>query len=420
MATALELLGETTTEIPQTAASLLGEQPVPTEVSDQPDIIGRAKSYLTQEPQPGERSAFGEPEIFAPVGSAIREAGRLLLPGSIPEAAIQAGIGWAGGKIIPTVVENVMRAFRAVRPLAKEVAQTGLAKLLPEEALQAKLFYEAADLSNKTIPISGATSGAIRSRKFTTTASIPHTFAQAQEAIQNLRLAANSLMRQGRTAAAKTARDQVNELTDQVDKVFPGFKQAQTGYAKLKDIGLVQEMVNKSNPLNTLELDIAKGQVMGPEGLLMKGGGRATRWLGPDELKEAKTILEKLGPEPGNTIIRQMVEGRAIGGTIGGLLGYQHGGIRGAAEGAALGIAGPKAINWIIGQSLKHPMLRNLLKQSLESPQGLTSPALWRNLSMLGTRLGLNMISPDPEDPQEMAQIRALDAVRQGTIKVAE
>jgi hypothetical protein len=60
------------------------------------DLTGRIKEHLTREPKPGGRSLFGEPEVLAPVGKAIRAVGRFALPETNIGAGAMAGTLAAG------------------------------------------------------------------------------------------------------------------------------------------------------------------------------------------------------------------------------------------------------------------------------------------------------------------------------------
>lgn len=369
------------------------------------DVVGRLKQMLTSEPP-----AFARPTspLFKPIDDAMRGAADALLPGSIPEAAIQAGIGWGMNKLAPVALERGLRAFKATRPLAKEVAVDEIGNLVTPKMLESKAWYKAAGNSDKTIPITTDLSMAADPTSIVKVTT-PHTFNEALQTIQDLRGQINQLMgeKTPQTAKAYGLRQELKKIEEQINLVFPGFNEAKVGMAQLKQNGLIQEMVNKKGPLAAFEADIAKGRIQGPAGtLLEQGGNKASRFLQPGELKEIKGILEKLGPEPGNSLIRQMVEGRALGGTIGGALGYQHGGVRGAAEGAAAGITVPATINWLIRQGLTHPATRALLKQGLERQGGLTNPITWQILTQLGTRLGMDMISPEQHQAEQQAQAR--------------
>jgi len=62
-----------------------------------PDIVGRAKSWLTKEPPAGSRTMFGETDL---PGRIVRGLGDLMLPGSAPEAAGMAATLPIGGGMV--------------------------------------------------------------------------------------------------------------------------------------------------------------------------------------------------------------------------------------------------------------------------------------------------------------------------------
>lgn len=392
------------------------EQPFDEQPLEQPSALEQAGQALAPEGSVGQyvsggkydpmsalkRTIVSPDQGVAPVfGKTMDDSMKALmdfvLPGSSIEAGAQLAAGWLGGKVMPYIAETASRAFRSLRPIAKEVAKEQLAgQLITPEAYQAKAFYEAADNSGKTVMAKTK----IGTGKRTYEIEYPQNFGEAQKSLKNLEYAANELERGGRVPEARLARENMKELEARIEKAFPGYTEAQKGYAKLKDIGAVQELVNENAPLKALELDLAAGRVEGPSGAtLLKGGGRATKFLQPSELKEVRQILNKLGPEPGDSLFQKLAMGRAAAGAVGGLMGFQHGGYVGGAEGMAAGVIAPSAINWMISQMLRHPTTRAFLKSGLERKGGLANLQFWQLAGMLGQRLGMNMVPPE-EEPQ--------------------
>lgn len=123
-----------------------GELP-PAPPEAQPDIIGRAKAFLTREPAPGAKSLFGETE--AP-GQLVRAAGRLLLPESLLGLGAEAfGFGLAGKGLKALTKTATLRTGRVAKTLGREP------ELLKRAALSDKAVsdaFRAAEKIKGTVP----------------------------------------------------------------------------------------------------------------------------------------------------------------------------------------------------------------------------------------------------------------------------
>ena len=106
-----------------------------------PDIVGRAKEWLTREPPLGARTMFGETDL---PGRVVRSVGDLFLPGSKSEAAaFAATLPIAGGMVTGplkrmaagaaagTGAEAVQRGEVAPSDLFRFAASQGLGEVLP-------------------------------------------------------------------------------------------------------------------------------------------------------------------------------------------------------------------------------------------------------------------------------------------------
>ena len=85
----------------------------------QRDTAGHFKDFVTQEPQPGDRSLFGEPEVLAPLGKVIRTAGRYMLP--------DTNVGYARDVAMGAVGPVAKAAAPAFPVLAPALARTAVA-----------------------------------------------------------------------------------------------------------------------------------------------------------------------------------------------------------------------------------------------------------------------------------------------------
>ena len=324
--------------------------------------------------------AVGGGMVGGPIGAGLGAGGMSMLSDVLlgrPVRPVSAGIeglmtalsGPGGSKL----AGGSLGLLRGTRPLAKEIATEQIAgKLMTPEALSAKQFYKAAEAKSSL-------------------------FTEAQADLQKLHRARAALEKRGETAAASKLKGEVDTLTNQIESWFPGFKETQKGYHRLRSIGRAQELVEAPDPLGALVKDIASGKVVGAGGeTLLRGGGRVSKHLTEAELGEVKGILAKLGKDPGSSIWRQMIEGRAAGAMVGGLAGAGYGGYAGAVEGAAAGIAIPKIINGMVSMALRHPVSRAFLKRSLQG-KGLANPQFWTALGSLVTRLGISVAPPEEE-----------------------
>ena len=361
---------------------LLGQSPY--------DPIRFIKEKLTT-PTSTELPVFGKT-----IDTAIQGLVDLLMPSSTTEALGQFALGAGTGKLMAPIASRVSHAIKATRPIAREIADEALGKALATpESIAANTFYKAADESGKLVPVKITEKIGKLSGEYTQ----EMTFAQAQTAMRELRATEKRLRRADKIAEADKAKDAAKMYEDSIETAFPGFKATQAGYKRMKDIGRIQELVGRKDPVSSLELDIRKGRsVLGPDGLIGQEGGRVAKFLSKSEREEVLKILEDLGPEPGSHILRQMIEGRIVGGAIGGTLGFQHAGATGAAVGGLTGIIAPQTFNWMISQALRHPATRAFFKRSMEQKGGLANVNFWRTLGAIGERLGMNMFAPPPEE----------------------
>ena len=308
------------------------------------------------------------------------------------------------GRAVSAGLKAGVRAAPAIRGMLRDVAQSDLGQLLPKAAQDAKAFYQMADQSGKIVPLEiPLTTG-----NKTTQAIVPHSFREAQGAVDNLKNAINGMESRGERGV-EIARQHLADLQKQIEQSFPGYKQAQTGYAQLKDHELLQSFVNKKGPLRAFEQELAQGKVMGPSGTVQNTSSRL-KFLSPDQIKTARSILEQLGPEPGDHIFKNLVEGRAVGHLLGalggGAIGMHEAGWQGATAGAATGLFVPRVLNWMITQGLRHPTTTALLRDAIQN-KGLNRPEFWTTLAQVGSKLGMNMLN-DPETAQENAQKQAM------------
>jgi hypothetical protein len=345
-------------------------------------------------PAPTEPSVFGKT-----IDESIKGLLDLIMPGSVTEGILQAGTGYGIGKVASSGVAQITKGLKAVRPLAREIADESLGKLLTTpEAIQAKAFYQAADLSGKEIPIVTTT----KIGKLTHTSTENMTFSQAQEAIANLKATSKRLQTDQLYDQAKKAKEAADHITDQVEITFPGFKATQVGYKRINDINRIQELIGKADPLSQFELSLRKGRAVGPDGMLLKDtASREARFLNKAEREEVLKILEDLGPKPEESLFKQMAKGRAVAGGAGALLGYEHGGYAGAAQGMAVGVLAPNIINYAVSKLLRHPVTRSFFKRSMEQKRGLANINFWRTAGALAERLGMDIFNPPP--PPEIA-----------------
>jgi hypothetical protein len=337
----------------------------------------------------GQKFGISRPGAESITGMVDPRTEQIIMSGAFPGMGRAAGVGLRAG----------LRSAPAMRGMLRDIAQAGLGKMLPREAQEAKAFYQMAGRSGQTVPLEIP----IQTGKRITTAVIPHSFQEAQGAINNLRNVINGMRSRGERGI-EVAEQHLKDLYTQIDSAFPGFKAAQKGYAQLKDHELLQSFVNKKGPLRAFEQELAQGKVMGPSGLVQGPAGRL-KFLDPNQIKTARSILEQLGPEPGEHIFKNLVEGRAVGHLLGalggGAMGLHEAGWQGATAGAATGLFIPRMLNWMVAQGLRHPTTTAMIQSAIEK-KGLGRPEFWAMLAQVGGRLGMNMLK-DPETQQEEA-----------------
>ena len=350
---------------------------------------------------------YGLPSAGAVGGGAL---GTAIAPGL--GTAIGAGIGAGGGSLLASLLQGQgpqwgqaglegllttilgplqrlgagksLGAFRATRPLSKEIATEQLGKrLLTPEALAAKAFYQQAGQARTPIRMGQDVL----------------TFDRAQDMLQELRLGATALAERGRTAGAGAMRKRAEMLEHYIELSYPGFKEAQKGYHRLRSVGRAEELVERANPLEALRKDLARGRVTGAKGeTVLPSSGSVTKHFNEAEVRDIEQILAKLGPEAAEGIWREMIIGHAIGAT--GALATGASPYAGGAIGGTAAHLGPVAINSMLAVGLRHAPTRAFIKRSLQG-QGLANPHFWNALAALESRLGIMTFGPKPQEQQQ-------------------
>src|SRR3990167_4618632 len=202
--------------------------------------------------------AVGGGMVGGPVGAGLGAGGMSMLSDVLlgrPVRPVSAGIEGLmtalSGPVGSKLAGGALGLLRGTRPLAKEIAKEQIAgKLMTPEALAAKQFYQAAEAKSSL-------------------------FTEAQVDLQKLRKARAALEERGETAGASKLKGEIDTLTNQIESWFPGFKETQKGYHRLRSVGRAQELAGKADPLGDLVRDIEAGQVTSITGTtLIKGGGR--------------------------------------------------------------------------------------------------------------------------------------------------
>jgi hypothetical protein len=317
-----------------------------------------------------------------------------MIPNTIPEAAAGFGLG----KMAPMAgkaLSAILGKMGASRPLNKELAQEAIAKLMPQEAREAKAWFKAMDEQPPTPrsiePVRPGDMSQVQIAQRIASRE-GQSLNQMQQQLEKMRNNYGEILKKEPARAAEYERS-IDEFKSSIDEAYPGFLKHQQGYADYKRTGRLQQMTQAENPLKSFEGDVVKGRIVGEGGEVLEQGGKLSRGLSEADQKEVRSILSKLGKEPGENVWKSMMEGRAtgamVGAPLGGILGYEHSGVQGAAAGALAGVAGPKAINAMITKALKHPSSRAFLKRSLDSG-GIQNPRFWETLGYMTSRLGVD------------------------------
>ena len=329
--------------------------------------------------------------LGAGTGSYLTDIARGRDP-SLIKAGLEGALT-AGMTAVPGLARSGIGMMRSSRPLHIDKTAAILAKYHPKDVESLKAYYMAAEsFTSKGVPRYLIPTRVIHPLREQPTIL---TFTQAQEQLQGFKTDALMASRKGNSTRAQALRDKANFLLNDMDIALPkfrlgnrtvGFRETQSGWHRYQSVGRLQKIAASDDPVAAFDKIVNLKRITGTKGEIMQKGGDITaKAFSVTEQGEIRDILGKLGHKVGERLWSHWHLGQAAGRVGGAMIA----GGSGAATGhpilgtitGGVALAGPEAINAVIGKLLTNKTGRLVLKRVVSQAGWEKNPALWSALS---------------------------------------